>query len=155
MQTGVIVIALHVLAAFVAVAFLIVPGLILEIVGHTHDVVLIRKTYALASFHGKVGGPFAILLLLLGIAAAMVNGLPLTLPWLIASYVLFALLMAAGFGFHMPRELRIAALSQTSPDAAPSPELAAAIDAPLAKPMLWVSAALWIALIVIMVVRPG
>jgi hypothetical protein len=155
MQTGTVVLVLHILAAFVAVAFLIVPGLILEIVGHTHDVVLIRKTYALASFHGKIGGPFMILILVFGIAAAMTIGIPLLLPWLVISYVLFALLLAAGFGYHMRRELRIAALSVTSPDAAPSAELAAVLDDPLARPMLWLSGALWIALIVVMVVRPG
>ena len=78
MRTSVFVLALHVLAGFVAVAFLVVPGLILEIVAHTRDVVLIRKTYALASFHGKVGGPFAILVPVLGVAAAMLNGRKVT-----------------------------------------------------------------------------
>lgn len=155
MQTGTLAYTLHVLAAFVAVAFLVVPGLILELVGRTHDVVLIRKTYALASFHGRVGGPFSILILLFGIWAAVANGIPLGTTWLVISYVLYAILAGTGFGYHMRRELRIAGLSQTSPDSAPSPELAAAIDDPLATPMLWVSGILWIALIVVMILRPG
>ncbi|HEU5479871.1 MAG TPA: hypothetical protein VFU90_08575 [Candidatus Tumulicola sp.] len=155
MQTGTLAYTLLVLAAFVAVAFLVVPGLILELVGRTHDVVLIRKTYALASFHGRVGGPFSILILLFGLWAAVANGIPLGTTWLVISYVLYAILAGTGFGYHMRRELRIAGLSQTSPDSAPSPELAAAIDDPLATPMLWVSGILWIALIVVMILRPG
>ncbi|MBV8153876.1 MAG: DUF2269 family protein [Candidatus Eremiobacteraeota bacterium] len=154
MDTSSIVLFFHVVVAFAAVAFLVIPGVMLEIAAHTHDVPFIRKAYGIGSFHGKIGGPLAILILPLGVAAAWTAGIPLGSGWLIVSYVTYAVVIAIGIGYHMRRELRIAALSQTSPDAAPSPELLAALDDPLNQPMLWISAILWIALIALMVAKP-
>ena len=46
----------------------------LELVARTHDVPFIRKTYGVGAFHGKIGGPLAILILPLGSAAAWAQG---------------------------------------------------------------------------------
>lgn len=154
MQSGSIVVALHVLTAFAAVAFLIVPGWILEKVAHTHDIALIRKTYSLAMFHGKVGGPLAILILPLGLAAATTNGIPLTSGWLVASYVVYALVVAIGIGYHMRREIRIAGMAAATSGDNISPELTTVIDDPLAPVMSWTSAILWTLLILLMVLKP-
>ena len=114
MQTSSIVLFLHVFAAFAAVGFLVVPGLMLEIATGTRDVPFVRKAYGIGSFHGRIGGPVALSILPLGIAA----------------------------------------LSATSPDAAPSPELTAALEDPLDQPMLWISALLWMVPIALMVFKP-
>src|SRR5215472_14521335 len=106
---------LHVLFAFAAIALLVVPGLMLEMVAHTRDVGLIRRMFALGSFHGRIGGPLALLTA-------------------IVAYVAFVIVMALGIGYHTRREVRIASLARASPDNAPSPELAAAIDDRLATP---------------------
>jgi hypothetical protein len=145
---------LHVLFAFVAISLLVVPGLILEMAAHTRDVPFIRRIYQLMSFHGKIGGPVAILTALLGLVAVWRSNMSFGAGWLIAGYVVFALIMALGFGYHMLREIRIAALAQKSPDAAPSPDLAAAISDPLAVPLLWVSTLLWTFLIWLMSAKP-
>jgi uncharacterized membrane protein len=144
---------LHVMLAFAAVAFLVVPGLFLEYVARTHDVPFIRKAYALMSFHGRIGGPLAMLILPVGIWLAVAYGIPLTSRWLVASYVIYLFIMAIGLGYHMRREMRIGALSAASSDA-PSAELEKAIDDPRAGIMMAVSVLLWILAIWLMVARP-
>lgn len=152
MSTAVYV--LHVLLAFAAVAFLVVPGVFLESVARTRDVGLIRKTFGLMSFHGKIGGPLALLLLPIGIWLAISYGISLTSGWLIASYVLYAVVIAVGIGYHSRRERTIGVLSAKSPDGAPSAELSAVLDDPLALPMNIASAVLWGLLIWLMAARP-
>lgn len=151
---GIAVYVLHVLLAFAAVAFLIVPGSFLESVARTHDVPLIRKTFGLMSFHGKIGGPLAFLLLPIGIWLAVLYGIPLTSGWLIATYVLYVVVIAIGIGYHTRRERTIGMLAAQSPDGAPSAELSAVLDDPLALPMNITSAILWAALIWLMTARP-
>lgn len=151
---GTAIYVLHVLLAFAAVAFLIVPGSFLESVARTHDVPLIRKTFGIMSFHGKVGGPLAFLLLPIGIWLAVLYGIPLTSGWLIATYVLYAVVIAIGIGYHTRRERTIGMLAAKSPDDAPSAELSAVLDDPLALPMNIVSAILWALLIWLMTARP-
>lgn len=153
-MTATLAYALHVLVAFAAVAFLVVPGAFLEMAAHTRDVPFIRKSYQLMSFHGKIGAPLAILILPAGIWAAFAYGIPLDAKWLIASYVAYALVIAIGLGYHMRRELSIGALAAASPDASPSPELAQAIDDPAARYVFLISGGLWIVLIWLMVARP-
>jgi hypothetical protein len=145
---------LHVLFAFTAIALLVVPGLMLEMVAHTRDVGLIRRMYALGSFHGRIGGPLALLTAIVGFIVAWQSGIPLNSGWLVAAYVAFVLVMALGIGYHTRRELRIAGLAKASPVDAPSPELAAAIDDRIATPMNWVSGLLWAAIIYLMVAKP-
>jgi len=101
---------LHVLFAFAAIAFLVVPGLMLEMAARTRDVPFIRRAFQLGKFHGQIGGPLAL--------------------------------------------LRIGTLAQASPEAAPSAELAAAIDDPMSGPLNGVSGLLWIFLIWLMVSKP-
>lgn len=145
---------LHILLAFAAIALLVVPGMMLEMVAHTRDVPFIRRMYAIGAFHGKLGGPLALLTIVLGVVLAWRNGIPLGSAWLVLAYVNVAVLLSLGFGYHMRRELRIGMLAQTSPDAAPSPELAAEIGDKLALPMLVASLLLWILLIWVMTARP-
>ncbi len=145
---------LHVLLAFAAIGFLVVPGYMLERVAETRDVPFIRRAYRLGKFHGQIGGPIALLAAIAGLIAAWRYGIPLTSGWLVVAYVAFVLVISLGIGYHARRELRIAALAQTSPDSAPSPGLAAAIDEPMRWPLYWASALLWIFLIWVMVAKP-
>lgn len=145
---------LHVLLAFVAIALLIVPGFMLEMVAHTRDVAFIRRMYAIGSFHARIGGPMSFLTAIVGFVVAWRFGIPLNAGWLLAAYVVFVLVVGIGIGYHSRRELRIEKLAQASPLDAPSPELAAAIDDRMATPMSWLSALLWAALIWLMVAKP-
>ena len=80
---------LHVLLAFTAIAFLVVPGLILEMAARTKDVPFIRRLFRLASFHGRVGGMIALLTAIVGFIVAWRVGIPLNAGWMIAAYVVF------------------------------------------------------------------
>lgn len=145
---------LHVLLAFVTIALLVVPGLMLEMVARTRDVAFIRRMYALGSFHGRLGGPLAILTAIVGFVVAWRYGIPLNSGWLLTAYVTFVIVVAIGVGYHTRRELLIVRLAQASPVDAPSPELTAAIDDRSATPMFWVSGLLWAFLIWLMVAKP-
>jgi hypothetical protein len=154
MQVSTIITTLHVILAFAAVAFLVVPGAMLEKAAETRDVPYIRRAFALGVFHGRIGGPIVVLAAAVGIAAAWGAGIPLTSGWLIAAYISFAIGIGLGIGYHSRREMRILALAQASPDDAPSPELAAVIADPLARPMLWISTLNWLFIIWDMVAKP-
>jgi uncharacterized membrane protein len=149
-----ILLAFHVLAGFAAVALLVVPGGMLVAASRSRDVAFIRRIFALGAFHGKIGGPLAILTGLLGFAVAGATGTPLGAGWLIATYVAYVLMLIIGIGYHMRWEIRVLKLAQASAADVPSPELAAAIDDPLSIPMLWVSGLLWIAIVYLMVAKP-
>ncbi len=145
---------LHVLLAFAAIALLVVPGLILEMAARTKDVPFIRRLFSLAAFHGRIGGIVSLFTAIVGFIVAWRLGIPLNAGWLIAAYVVFVVVMILGIGYHARREMQIAMLAAASSDDAPSPELVAAIDDPLAVPVFWASGILWILLIWLMVARP-
>jgi uncharacterized membrane protein len=145
---------LHALLAFAAIAFLVVPGLMLEMVARTRDVTLIRRMFQIGKFHGQIGGPIAVLTAIVGFIVAWQVGSPLNSGWLLATYAAFVLVIALGIGYHTRREIRIGALAEASPPDAPSPELAAAIDDPLCRPISWASALLWVLIIWLMVAKP-
>ncbi|MBV8198817.1 MAG: DUF2269 family protein [Candidatus Eremiobacteraeota bacterium] len=123
-------------------------------VARTRDVAFIRRTYRLSKFHGQIGGPIALLTAVAGLIVVSVMGIPFTSGWLIAAYIAFVLVMALGTGYHMRREMTIAALAERSPDAAPSPELAAMIADPKCMPAMWLSGFLWAFLVWVMVAKP-
>jgi hypothetical protein len=154
MQAGVLAIFIHVLFGFTAVALLIVPGLICEMAAHTTDVVFIRKLFQISAFHGRLGGPIALLTGILGLVAAWLNGIPLNSGWLIAAYITFVALFAIGSGFHGRYEIRVGMLAAACPDDKCSPELLTAIHNPLCRPMFLVSLSLWVFMIFLMVTKP-
>jgi uncharacterized membrane protein len=145
---------LHVLLAFATVGFLVIPGVMLEMVARTRDVTLIRRMFQIGRFHGQIGGPISLLTGIVGLVVAWRLGIPLNAGWLLATYVAFVLVNALGVGYHARREIRISALAQTSPADTLSPSLAAAIDDPLCWPIMWVSGLLWIFIIWLMVAKP-
>ncbi len=149
-----VLLALHVIVAFAAGGFLVVPGAMLVAASRSRDVPFIRRVFALGAFHGRIGGPLAILAGILGFAVAGMTHTPLGSGWLIASYVAYALLVTVGFGYHARWEIRVFKAAQASPDGEPSPELATLVADPLGAPMTWLSAVLWIAIVYLMVTRP-
>ncbi len=149
-----VLLALHVIVAFAAVGFLVVPGAILVAASKSQDVPFIRRVFALGAFHGKIGGPLAILAGILGFAVAGITHTPLGSGWLIASYVAYVLVVIVGIGYHARWEIRVFQAAQASPDGEPSPELVALVADPIGAPMMWLSAFLWIAIIYLMVARP-
>lgn len=146
---------LHVLTMFAAVTLGLGAELILHGVARSGNVQGIR-TFA------SVIGPFArltpfvfLLGLVFGLLAAWFGSLDFFRPWLIASYVVFALAMAVGGIASGPWAARVAQAAFASPDDAPSAELRAAIHdrRGVVSSVVLISAIA--VLVFLMVVKPG
>jgi hypothetical protein len=151
---GLVILIFHVFLAFTAVAFLLVPGYLLAAVARTDDVKSIRRIFSVGMFHGRVGGIIGVLTAIFGLAAAPFYGIPYNAGWMIASYVLFAAILAIGIGYHARWEMRVLALANQSPADAPSAELRAAIHDRLNPVMGGITTLLFAAILFLMLTRP-
>jgi hypothetical protein len=89
-----------------------------------------------------------------GVLAAWSGEMDFTAPWLIATYVLFVAAMATGIAFSDPWVRRIGGAAAASGNGA-TPELDAVIDEPRAKiASAWLMFTI-VAIIFLMVVKPG
>jgi len=147
-------VAIHAILGIIAFGALQFPSLVFTRIAHSENVGAIRTAYSVAATRGKIFGPLAVVVALIGFWVASVNGIPLNSGWLIASYAVFVVLMLIGFGFHARKEVTIYNLAMASPLDAPSPELKAAIHDPLETPMGIASSLLWIALFYLMIAKP-
>jgi uncharacterized membrane protein len=147
-------IAVHALVGILAFGILALPGFYFARIAKSRNVAAIRVAFAIAVKRGRIGGPLAILTSLFGIWVAYAAGYSLSAGWLIASYVVVAILVALGLGVHARWEAKVYKLALASSESAASPELRAAIDSPLDDVLNWVSLALWFALFYLMIFRP-
>jgi uncharacterized membrane protein len=83
-----------------------------------------------------------------------VGGFNLTEPWLLIGYVLAAIILVNAFAYHIPTANKLKALTEASSADEPSPELRAAINAPIGPVMNVVDGFVWLALIFVMVAKP-
>jgi len=74
----------------------------------------------------------------------------MTAPWLIYSYIAFAVLILTGFLLHNPWQAKVVAAS-----AAPGPELDAVLNAPVHRIASIVSALSVLTIVYLMTARPG
>jgi hypothetical protein len=118
---------LHILTMFAAVAAAMIPEIVLHAVARRGDVAGVR---ALVPVVGALGRLIPILFmvgLVFGLIAAVTGELDLLRPWLIASYVVFAIAMATGALLSDPWARRVADAALASPTDVYSPELEAAV----------------------------
>jgi len=140
---------------FIAFALTTGVGIFSSIIVRTGNVPAIRTAVRASIPLHSAGGALILVGVIFGFATATSAGFSLTSHWLIAAYVLAALILIIGFGVHRPWVLRVVAAAAASPDDRMSPELAASVGerpAQLAGP---ISGLLWIAVIAIMVLRPS
>ena len=128
---------LHIATMFTAVALTIGPTILLRRIGKSGDVLAIRRSFAMAGPIIKVAPALYGLGAALGIVAIFTNGFDPFQPFLLIAYGLFVVATVAGIRFNAPWFARVAEASANSPDAAPSPELAAELDAPVARFLDW------------------
>ena len=144
----------HIVAMFAAVSIFVGQGMLEGAVARSGDVRALRRVLAAEDRFAPVGGGLFLLGIALGIVAALVGGFNLTAPWLLIAYVLAAIILVIAFAYHIPTANRLKALAEASPDDAASPELRAAIAAPVGPIMIAVDSVVWLALIFVMVVKP-
>jgi len=144
----------HIAAMFAAVSIFVGQGVLEGAVARSGDVRALRRVLAAEDRFAPIGGGLFLLGIALGLITALAGGLDLLQPWLVIAYVLAAVVLVNAFAYHIPTANRLKALAAESPDDGPSPELRAAIDAPLGAVMIVVDTVVWLALIFVMVVKP-
>jgi hypothetical protein len=144
----------HVAAMFAAVSIFVGQGMLEGAVARSGDVRALRRVLAAEDRFGPVGGGVFLLGIALGLVAAIVGNFNLTATWLVIGYVLAAIILVNAFAYHIPTANKLKALSDASPDDDPSPELRAAIDAPIGAVMIVFDTLVWLALIFVMIAKP-
>lgn len=145
---------LHVATMFAAVAISIGPTVVLRRIGASGDVPAIRRSFALSA---PIVQAIPILFgigALLGVVAIFVNGFDPFQPFLLIAYVLFILATVVGAVITTPWFKKVTQLAAESPDAAPSPELRAALDDPRARFTDWFDPLIIVAFLFDMIVKP-
>jgi hypothetical protein len=117
---------LHVLTMFAAVAAALIPEVVLHVMARRGDVPALRGFLPIAQRVGKTIPILFVVGLVFGIIAAIAGDIDLLRPWLIGSYVVFAIAMATGALLSEPWAQRLAVTAFASPLDAPSDELRAA-----------------------------
>jgi hypothetical protein len=145
---------LHILAMFIAFAFTTGVGILVAAVANSGSVSAIRTVTRVVAPFQRVGSAVLLLGVVFGMATAMTVGYGLTANWIVAGYVLVALILAIGLGVHQPWIGRLAAAAAASPDDRVSPELAAVTTERMVRIAGPVSGLLWIAVISVMVLKP-
>jgi hypothetical protein len=144
----------HITAMFVAVSIFVGQGLLEGAVARSGNVRALRGVLAAEDRFAPIGGAILLLGVLLGFITAIVGNLDLTQAWLVIGYVLTAIIFVNAFAYHIPTANKLKALAAASPDDEPSPELRAAITAPIGALMNLVDGVVWLALIFVMVAKP-
>ena len=145
---------LHIATMFTAVAGTVFPEVILHLVANTREPRTIATVAHLAERIGKIIPVFFIGGAVFGLLAALTGQLDFTVPWLLATYVLFVLAIVTGILFSDPWVARLRTAAVASGDA-PSAELSAVIDEPRAKiASAWLMFTI-VAILFLMVFKPG
>ena len=145
---------LHIATMFIAVTATIGPTLLLRRIGKSGDVPAIRRSFATAAPIFKVAPALYGLGAALGIVAIFANGFDPFQPFLLIAYGLFVLATVVGIRLNEPWFDRVAETSANSPNAAPSPELAALLDAPVARFLDWFDPLIILAFLFDMIIKP-
>jgi hypothetical protein len=144
----------HIAAMFAAVSIFVGQGLLEGAVARSGDVRALRRVLAAEDRFAPIGGGILLLGVVLGFVTAIVGDLDLTQAWLVIGYVLTAIIFVNAFAYHIPTANKLKALAAASLDDEPSPELRAAIDAPIGAISQVADSVVWLALIFVMVAKP-
>jgi len=140
----------HILLFVFAFTFTAGTGILLGRVAATRDAKIIQATFTAARPLSMTGGICWLLTALAGVGLAHAYGLDMSAPWLIYSYIAFAVLILTGFLLHSPWQAKVIAAS-----AAGGPELDAVLQSPIHRIASGVSAVSVLTLVYLMTARPG
>ena len=148
-----VLVVLHVLIMFTAVAISQGPAFMLHGAMRRGDVTAIRGVSAQYGQLGRFIGPMFGIGVVVGLIAVFVGGYDPFAPWLLIAYVLTVIAFLTPLLITGPRTMRVVEAANESPTDAPSGDLRAAISA-ATGPIFWIDAALIVLFIVDMVAKP-
>ena len=146
---------LHIAFIFGAITLVYDTEFILHRIARSGDMGAIRTAFHITKPVGTVAPVIFLIGIAFGLTAGVVNGYNLLAPWLLATYVLVAVIMAAGLTITVPWMNRVGTLSAAAPDGAPTAELEAALDDPRVSRLMWASIVVDVDVVALMVFKPG
>lgn len=146
---------LHIAFVFSGITLIYGTEFLLHRIGRSGDTRSIRTAFSMAKPVATVGPAIFWIGVGFGITAGVVNGYNLLAPWLLATYVLVAVLLVAGLTITVPWMNRVGALAAATADGPVSPELAAALHDGRATALMWASIVVDVAIVGLMVFKPG
>lgn len=146
---------LHIAFVFSGIALIYGTEILLHRIGHSGDTRAIRTSFAMAKPVATAAPAIFWIGVAFGITAGVVNGYNLLAPWLLAAYVLVAVLLVGGLAVTVPWMNRVGALAAAAPDGAPGPELMAVLHDRRVTVLLWLSVVVDVAIVALMVFKPG
>jgi hypothetical protein len=141
---------LHILLFVFAFTFTAGTGILLDRVARTRDAKTIHTAFSAARPLSMAGGICWILTALVGAGLAHAYGFEMTAPWLVYSYIAFAVLILTGVLLHNPWQAKVIAASAQG-----GAELEALLQAPVHRIASGISAVSVLALLYLMTARPG
>ena len=146
---------LHILTMFAAVASAMIPEVVLHALARRRDASALRGFMPISATAGKLIPLLFVTGLVFGLIAAVAGQFDLLRPWLIASYVIFAIAMATGALVTGPWAQRVGAAAFATEGDTFSPELEAAVHDSRGTISTVVLMSAIVVLIFLMVVKPG
>jgi hypothetical protein len=141
---------LHILFFVFSFAFTAGLSIFADRLTRTADAKTIHAVYSAILPLSIAGGVGWILTGVVGAALAGAYGMDMTAPWLLGTYVVFAVLLLDGFLLHLPWQRKVIAASVS-----PGPELEGLLHAPTHRVASGVSAVSILILVYLMTARPG
>ena len=144
----------HVLFVFVAFAFTTGVGVVMAAIARSADPRAIRVAVRAGRPMTIVGGVLLLLAVVVGFATTAKMQVPLSAPWLVAAYIMAAVLLLVGPLVFAPWLARLGAAAQASPDDRASAELIAVANARAPAIAGPVSGLMWLGLLYVMFFKP-
>ncbi len=146
---------LHIAFIFSSIALVYGTEILLHRISRSGDTRTIRTVFGMARPIGTIAPIIFMVGVGFGLTAGVVNGYNLLAPWLLATYVLVAALMAAGLRITVPWMNRVGELAAAAPDGPASGELMAILHDRRAALLTWVSIVIDLLIVALMVFKPG
>lgn len=143
----------HILFVFSGITLLFAYDVVFSRVAKVRDVRALRRVGAQATPVVNTGVAVFLAGVGFGLLAAWIGPFDLTAGWLIAAYVLVGVLAVLGFAVETPYFEKIVAEVQAGPEDRPSEALERLLRSPR-RHVTWVSAALYAAIVFVMVAKP-
>ena len=146
---------LHIAFVFSGIALIYGTEFLLHRIGRSNDTQSIRTAFGMAKPIATVAPAVFWVGVGFGIAAGILNGYNLLAPWLLATYVLVAILLVGGLTITVPWMNRVGTLAAAAPDGPAPAELTAVLHDGRVTTLMWASIVVDVAIVALMVFKPG